>query len=247
MSEWQSGQYEQRQPQWDERQSAIPEHLRRRDVYGQPLQGRQQGLRPEPRPQYQPPPQQPPRPPGPQQPPQRPRQTGLYAAWGCAAVAAVLAVAGWYTALKEHHSGTAATTAAAQPAAAQPDTEAAAKSAATSFLSLYSAQQYGQAWQYLTPAEQAEVTKSDYEQVHQQCASDAGGLAYKITGVTMDGKTAVITYTIAGAMSKLASATMAAQWGAAAWGVQPNDFSIYDHGSVKADVAAAKKAGDCAS
>jgi hypothetical protein len=136
--------------------------------------------------------------------------------------------------------------AAAAAAPATPDTSAAAKAAATQFLALYSAGQWAPAWQYLTAADKAEAPLSVYEEVHNSCPSKAAGLAYKITGMTLAGKTAVATYTIGGVASALGSATLAETWTAGGWKVTGNDMGVYSHGSASADLASAKAAGDCA-
>ena len=137
--------------------------------------------------------------------------------------------------------------AAASSAPATPDTSAAAKSAAAQFFALYSAAQWAPAWQYLTAADKREAPLKVYETVHNGCPSKAAGLAYKIQGVTMAGRTAVVTYTITGVASALGSATLAETWTASGWKVTGNDMGIYSHGSASADLAAAKAAGDCAS
>lgn len=143
-------------------------------------------------------------------------------------------------------SAAVAVTKSAGTARAVPDTASAAKSAAASFFALYSAGQWGAAWQYLARADKAEAPRSVYEAVHAGCPSKAAGLAYAIKGATMAGKTAVITYTLSGAAGVLGSATMAETWNRSGWKVHP-DMSLYGHGSVKADLAAARAAGDCAS
>jgi len=141
----------------------------------------------------------------------------------------------------------AAAAAAASSAPTTPDTSAAAKSAAAQFFALYSAAQWAPAWQYLTDADKREAPLKVYETVHNGCPSKAAGLAYKIQGVTMAGRTAVVTYTIAGVASALGSATLAETWTASGWKVTGNDMGIYSHGSASADLAAAKAAGDCTS
>jgi hypothetical protein len=222
MSGWQPDQYEQRQPRWEEHQSAIPAHLLQRDQYSQPPQYRQ----PESGPHYQSPPR---------------RQTGVYIAWACAGVAAVLAVAGWYTALKEHHSATTVTT------TAQPDNEAGVRAAATDFYAFYSARQWDQAWSDLAPSVQAKVSEAIWTAVHNACPGESDGLAREIKSVTVDGSTAVVTETIAGALGKLGTASDAWTYTGSRWGfaMTASDVAIYQHSSVKADVIAAKKAGSC--
>ncbi len=141
----------------------------------------------------------------------------------------------------------AAAAGAASSAPAAPDTSAAAKSAAAQFFALYSAGQWGAAWQYLTAADKTEAPLSVYTAVHQGCPSEAAGLAYKIQQVNMAGKTAVVTYSLSGVASAIGSGTMAETWSPTGWKVTGNDMDVYSHGSASADLAAAKAAGDCAS
>ena len=109
----------------------------------------------------------------------------------------------------------AATTATATPTAAastpsagaQPETAAAA--AAARFFGLYSASQYGAAWSLLDPADRKAIPQATWIAVHDGCRAPSAGLAYQITDVTVTGATAVVTYTLSGALSKLGSATQA--------------------------------------
>jgi hypothetical protein len=168
-----------------------------------------------------------------------------------AAIAAVALVAGGAAGWVVRGPGTAPTpgpAASSAAAAGTPDTAAAAQSAAQRFFTFYSAGQWDDAWQYLTAAEKREAPESVYAAVHQGCPSAAAGLAYAIKNVTLAGQTAVITYTVSGATGALVgNATMPATWTPSGWGVEPSGMSIYTHGSVSADIAAAKAAGDCAS
>ena len=70
------------------------------------------------------------------------------------------------------------------------------------------------------------------------------GLAYNIKDTTLRGNTAVVAVTLAGA---LASESESLTYSAGRWGLVPDDLSFYKHGSIRADIAAAKAAGYCAS
>jgi hypothetical protein len=147
---------------------------------------------------------------------------------------------------------TAASTAASSavtPSAtpAQPETAAAAKAVALQYLGLYSAGQFATSYPLLTPAAQKAVPESAWVAVHQGCPSVSAGMAYEIKNVTMTGSTAVMTVTLAGAASGLASASEAFIYSGGKWGFSPSDLNLYEHSSVAADIAAAKAAGDCAS
>jgi hypothetical protein len=82
--------------------------------------------------------------------------------------------------------------------------------------------------------------------VHKGCPSSSAGMAYDVKNVTMTGNTAVVTVTLAGAASSLASGSEAFTYAGGRWGYAPSDLSLYQHGSIAADVAAAKAHGYCA-
>jgi len=83
--------------------------------------------------------------------------------------------------------------------------------------------------------------------VHRGCPSQAAGLAYNVKDTTLTGSTAVVTVSLAGAAASIGSESESLTYSAGRWGFVPNDLSSYEHGSVKADIAAAKAAGYCAS
>jgi hypothetical protein len=140
------------------------------------------------------------------------------------------------------------TSVSASSSPAQPDTKAAAKSTASDFFALYSADQWPQAWALLSPADRAKIPESTFVAQHKACPSAAAGMAYEIKGITMAGKTAVITYTIPAVEKLYGSATQAMSYSAGSgWRIDLDTEAMadYSHGSAKADVAAAKAAGDC--
>jgi hypothetical protein len=185
--------------------------------------------------------------PVPQSAPQRQRQSNVPAYAAIAAIALVAGgAAGWV--LRGHDgAGASPGPVASSAAAITPDTAAAAQAAAQQFFTFYSAGQWDDAWQYLTAAEKQDAAESVYAAVHRGCPSAAAGIAYDIKSVTLAGQTAVITYSVSGATGTiLGSATMPMTWTPTGWGVEPSGMSIYGHGSVGADIAAAKAADDCA-
>jgi hypothetical protein len=105
------------------------------------------------------------------------------------------------------------------------------------------------AWQLLVPADQKVAPENLYVEFHDACPSEAAGLAYEIESLTMAGKAAVVTYTIPVVEKELGSATITEDWGASGWRQEftSGSASDYQHGSLKADVPAAKAAGECAS
>jgi hypothetical protein len=246
MSGWQPQQYDPGQHQ--RRAGAPPQD----DAWGPSLQGEQpqgpsrqypqpQYERPEPRQQYERPPYSP------------PRQMNPYTGWVAFAVAMVVIIAGaaWYV-LKGSTSPAppaAGSGGTASQAARQPETEAAVRGDATQFYALYAASQWAQAWAMLAPSAQKAVPESTYVAVHQGCPSASAGMARVIKSITVAGPTAVVTETVAGALSSLGSVTDAWAYSGGRWGItlDPSSLRDYSHGSATADVAAMKAAGDCAS
>jgi hypothetical protein len=131
--------------------------------------------------------------------------------------------------------------------AAQPETAAAAATVAKQYFGLYSAGQFALSWTLLAPSAKRAVSQATWVAVHQGCPSQAAGLAYNVKDTTLTGSTAVVTVTLAGAAASLASESESLTYSAGQWGFIPNDLGYYRHGSVKADIAAAKAAGYCAS
>lgn len=140
----------------------------------------------------------------------------------------------------------AASTARALPAV--PDTKAAARSAAVNYMTLYSAGQWQSTWPMLTAADQRLVPEGLYTAFHDACPSQVAGMQYEVTHVTLAGRTAVYAYTVP-LLASMGSVTDTETWTAGGWRMEldPDSLGVYGHGSVKADVKAAKAAGDCAS
>jgi hypothetical protein len=115
-------------------------------------------------------------------------------------------------------AATSATAASTPSAAAQPETAATARAAARQFLGLYSAGQYTASWTLLAPSVKRKVSQAAWVAVHQGCPPQ----------------------------SAIGSASESLTYTAGRWGFVPSDLSSYGHGSVKADIAAAKAAGYCA-
>ena len=82
--------------------------------------------------------------------------------------------------------------------------------------------------------------------VHQGCLPQSAGLAYNVSKATVTGSTAIVTVSLSGAAAAIGSVSEALTYTAGRWGFVPSDLSSYGHGSVKADIAAAKAAGYCA-
>lgn len=142
-------------------------------------------------------------------------------------------------------AGADATVRALEPAV--PDTASAARSAAVRYLSLYSAGQWQAAWPLLASQARRLAPESLWAAFHQECPPQSAGMAYDVEGVTMAGRNAVITYTIPVLKKVYGSAADAMEWTPEGWRVEFDSVAVaqYGHGSLKADVAAAKAAGDC--
>jgi hypothetical protein len=141
----------------------------------------------------------------------------------------------------------ASTSAAARPSATtgEPRTEAAVRADADDYLSLYSAGQYAITYQMLSTSARRAVSQQAWMAVHHGCPG--GGLVYKIARVVVTGNTAVVTATLPGASRDKARQTETLVYADGHWGFAPRDLNLYQHGSVAADVAAARAQGGCAS
>jgi hypothetical protein len=129
----------------------------------------------------------------------------------------------------------------------QPETAIEATSVARQYFALYSAGQYAAAWSLFAPSAQHTVPLATWTGVHDGCVSPGSGLAYNVSDATVTGNTATVTVAFAGAASGLASGSEAFTYAGGRWGYTPSpaDLSLYQHGSVPADIAAAKAAGYC--
>ena len=83
--------------------------------------------------------------------------------------------------------------------------------------------------------------------VHEACPSADAGKPRTIKAVTVFGNAAIITEVITGSPVQPGTAEDVFNFVNGHWSYSPQNLSIYDHGSVTADVAAAKAAGLCAS
>ncbi len=169
-----------------------------------------------------------------------------------AAAAAGLALAACSTAGSGNTGGPSSPASSASPGAhasapVEPGTAAAVRADADDYLTLYTAGQFAIIYQMLSaPARQA-INEQAWVSVHRGCPGATGGLSYRIRRVAVTGKTAVVTVALMGGAAKPESATETLVYAGGHWGFSPRDLGLYRHGSVPADVAAAKAAGGCAS
>ena len=137
-------------------------------------------------------------------------------------------------------------TSTAPPAApVSPQMRAGARAAAAQFYRLYSAHQFAAFWSLLSPAAKRQISGPAWVSVHNACPSAGAGKSRIVKTVTVFGNAAIVTEALAGASPGTAEDVFSYVDGH--WSYSPEDLSVYHHGSVAADIAAAKAAGFCAS
>ena len=83
--------------------------------------------------------------------------------------------------------------------------------------------------------------------MHQGSPARSASLTYEVKDATLTGSTAVVIVSLSGVAASIGSESEAFTYSAGRWGLVPGDLSFYKHGSIRADIAAAKAAGYCAS
>ncbi|MGD0925074.1 MAG: hypothetical protein ABR926_07765 [Streptosporangiaceae bacterium] len=169
-----------------------------------------------------------------------------------AAVAAGLALAACSAASPGSSAGPSAPARSPAPGAhaaapVEPATVAAVRADADDYLTLYTAGQFAIIYQMLSANARQAINEQAWVAVHRGCPGATGGMIYKIRRVAITGKTAMVTVALTGEAAKPESATETLVYADGHWGFSPGDLGLYRHGSVSADVAAAKAAGGCAS
>jgi hypothetical protein len=129
-------------------------------------------------------------------------------------------------------------------AGGQPETAAAAIAAAKQYFGFYSAGDFAATWGLLAPSAQRSIGEAIWVGVHQGCPAPAG-VSYRVKGAKLTGGTAAVTVAQAEDKTSMGSVTEAFSYAAGRWGLVPDDSGLYSHGSVKADIAAAKSEGYC--
>jgi hypothetical protein len=122
-----------------------------------------------------------------------------------------------------------------------------AREAATRFYGLYFAGQFANSWDLLAPAAKRQIPRSVWVGVHEGCLSAGAGNSAVVKSVTVFGKAAIVTEAIADGSPGSGTVAAVFNYSNGQWGYSPGDPSVYHHGSVAADIAAAKAAGLCAS
>jgi hypothetical protein len=133
---------------------------------------------------------------------------------------------------------------------AEPDTAAGARAAAGRLLGYYAAGQFGQAWAMLEPATQEQVPRATWTGFYDQCSA-VTGVRYHISDAVLSGEygakvvAVVAVSTRADALPPGYPLTLSFGYDGTRWRYQPNSTAIWTHGSVAADLAAARAAGVC--
>ena len=133
-----------------------------------------------------------------------------------------------------------------QPTPLPPGAKGGARAAAAQFDSAYFASRFADSWYLLAPDARRSVSKKVWVGVHDGCPAATSGVTRVIKSVTVFGDTAIVTETMRLAKSRK-MAEYVFDYVGGHWGYSLVYPGIYHHGSIAADVAAAKKAGLCAS
>jgi hypothetical protein len=128
---------------------------------------------------------------------------------------------------------------------ASPQVKAKARAAAKQFYGLYATSRYAAFWDLMAPNTKRLVARKAWVGVHKACSAAGTGKSRVIKAVTVFGNAAIITETVAGASPVMVEDIFI--YAEDRWRYSPQNPSIYHHGSVTADIAAAKAAGLCTS
>ena len=119
-----------------------------------------------------------------------------------------------------------------------------ARAAAAEFYELYFARKFELSWDLLAAEARHHISRSTWVKVHNSCLPSNAGTTATIKSVTVFGDTAIVTETVKTASRQREIETVF-NFANGSWGYSPGDLSIYQHGSVARDIAAAKAAGFC--
>ena len=134
----------------------------------------------------------------------------------------------------------------AQPTPLPAGAKVSARAAASQFDSAYFASRFADSWSLLATDAQRQVPKEVWVGVHDGCPAVTSEVTRTIRSVTVFGNTAIVTETIMLSQSRRHTVEYVFYYMDGHWGYSPGYPGIYHHGSIAADVAAAKKAGLCA-
>ena len=120
-----------------------------------------------------------------------------------------------------------------------------ARKAAAQFYSLYLSGQFAASWDLLAPAAKRQIRRSTWVEVHNGCLLDNTGKTGVVKSVTVFGHAAFVAEAITAGSSTPRTIEAVFDYTDDLWGYSPGDLGIYKHGSVSADIAAAKALGYC--
>jgi hypothetical protein len=126
-----------------------------------------------------------------------------------------------------------------------PAAESSARAAAVQFDSEYFAGKFAAAWDLLSADVKRAIPKRVWVGVHDGCRPAPTDVTRVIKSVTAFGDAAIVTETIVTAQSKRSTAENVFNYANGRWGYSPENLSIYNRGSISADIAAARAAGFC--
>lgn len=135
---------------------------------------------------------------------------------------------------------------AAPPSPTSPKMQASARTAAEQFYGFYLSGEFASSWELLAPAAKRQIPRNTWVKIHSGCSPDNAGTSGTIKSVTVFGNAAIVSEVITGATSTPHTVEAVFNYANGRWGYSPSDMSVYQHGSVSADVAAARAAGYCA-
>lgn len=135
---------------------------------------------------------------------------------------------------------------AVPPSPVSPKMQASARTAAAQFYSFYLSGQFAASWDLLASTARRQITRDIWVKVHSGCLQDTAGKSGVTKSVTVFGNAAIVTEAINGATSTQRTIEAVFNYAHGRWGYSPSDPGIYKHGSVSADIAAARAAGYCA-
>lgn len=126
-----------------------------------------------------------------------------------------------------------------------PKVAAAARPAAARFYAMLSAGKFAASWHLLAPAVRSQLPLRAWVGVHAACPTANLGKTRVIKSVTVFGDAAIVATVIRGATAKAHASEDVFNYVHGHWSYSPPDLGIYEHGSVAADVTAARVAALC--
>jgi hypothetical protein len=139
---------------------------------------------------------------------------------------------------------TTAVTAPPSPVSQKVKTDA--RTIAERFYGLYLGGQFASSWELLAPAAKRQISKRTWVKVHEECLSATARSSGKFKSLTIFGNAAIATESVVGT-SETSTLRAVFNYAGGRWGYSPGDLGIYHHGSISADIKAARAAGFCAS